>query len=244
MKPFRAAAALAAFLLGAAPAPATPQPAAAPDVVRVFRLKHRNAEAGFVVVRPLLTARGSIVVQPGQNTIIVRDAAAAVENAARAVASFDVPPRAFSVAVSLYRATTDRDGRSEPALPAEPSGGVGERLRKLFSFTDYAALDEVVLQGVEGDALSWPLGGGYRVDFLLEAAGRDVVRLRNLVLVRVRRDEKGRETVRDVARTSINARLREPFVLGIGREEGGSAALFLVLTASPLGPSPGIGGLR
>ena len=146
--------------------------------------------------------------------------------------------------MALYRATTGPDARAEASPVPEPSGGVGERLRKLFSFTDYVPLDEVALQGVEGDELAWTLGGAYHVEFVLESAGGDVVRLRNLVLARVRRDEKGRETLRDVARTSIHARLREPFVLGVGREEGGSAALFLVLTASPLGASPGISGVR
>ena len=103
----------------------------------------------------------------------------------------------------------------------------------------------VVLQGLEGESVSWSLGGSYRIDFLMESAGSgDVVRLRNLVLSRVRRDEKGRETVHDVARTSVNLRVREPFVLGVGREEGGSAALFLVLSAAPVGPGPGIGGIR
>ncbi len=103
----------------------------------------------------------------------------------------------------------------------------------------------MVLHRLEGELVSWNLGGGHRIDFFLEAGnGDEVVRLRSLVLARVRRDEKGRETVRDVARTSINLKMREPFVLGVGREEGGSAALFLVLSAAPAGPSPGIGGLR
>jgi hypothetical protein len=237
-------AALVALLLGAGRAPASPTPAAEPDVVRVFTLQHRKAEEVFPVVRPLLTARGSIALQPALNTLTVRDAAVAVERIARAVGAFDVPPRGFSVSVALLRATTDPSPRAAPTPVAEQIRGVGARLRKLFSFTEYTPLDEVVLQGLEGEPVSWSLGGSYRIDFLLESGGRDVVRLRNLVLSRVRHDEKGRETVRDVARTSINLRMNEPFVLGVGREEGGAAALFLVLSASPTGPGPGIGGLR
>jgi hypothetical protein len=245
MKSLFHAAALAVLLLAAGASPAAPTPTPEPDVVRVFTMKHRKAEEAFLVVRPLLTAHGTVSLQPGLNRLTVHDAGRAVERAALAVASFDVPPRGFSVSVALYRATTDPVPRTSPSPAAEPSGGVGERLRKLFSFTDYVPLDNVVLQGLEGDALSWSLGGSYRIDFLLEArGGGEVVRLRNLVLARVRRDEKGRETVRDVARTSINLKMREPFVLGVGREEEGSAALFLVLTASPLGVIPGIGGVR
>ena len=231
------------FVAGAARAVSTPPPE--PDVVRVFTLKNRKAEEALLLVRPLLTERGSIVLQPGLNALTVRDTARAVDRAAQAVASYDVPPRGFAISVSLFRATSDPSPRTAPTPVSEQIRGVGARLRKLFSFTDYVPLDEVVLQGLEGESVSWSLGGSYRVDFLMESAGSgDVVRLRNLVLSRVRRDEKGRETVHDVARTSVNLRVREPFVLGVGREEGGSAALFLVLSAAPVGPGPGIGGVR
>jgi len=245
MRSLLRAVALAALLLGAGSAAAVSTAAPEPDVVRVFTLKHRKAEEVFLLVRPLLTPRGSIVLQPGLNALTVRDTGRAVERAAQVVASFDVPPRGFAISVSLFRATSDPSPRTAPTPVSEQIRGVGARLRKLFSFTDYVPLDEVVLQGLEGEPVSWSLGGSYRIDFLMESGGGgDVVRLRNLVLSRVRRDEKGRETAHDVARTSINLRLHEPFVLGVGREEGGSAALFLVLSAAPVGPGPGIGGIR
>ena len=82
----RLAVALAALLLLAGPAAAaTPEPTAAPDVVRAFRLRHRKADAAFLVVRPLLTRRGSIVLQPGIDTLTVRDSGAAVERVATAI---------------------------------------------------------------------------------------------------------------------------------------------------------------
>jgi hypothetical protein len=238
-------AAIAALLLGTGVSPAAPTPSPEPDVVRVFTLRHRKAEGAFLVVRPLLTARGSLVLQPALNALTVRDTGRAVELAARAVESFDVPPRPFAVSVALFRATSAPPQQGKPTPIAEQLRGVRARLRRLFAYTDYTPIDEVVLQGREGEPVSWNLGGSYRIDFLLEAEnGDEVVRLRNLVLVRVRRDENGRETVRDVARTSINLKTWEPFVLGVGREEGGSAALFLVLSAAPAGPGPGTGGFR
>jgi hypothetical protein len=245
MRSLLRAAAFMALLFGAGVSAAQRTPSPEPDVVRVFTLRHRKAEEAFLVVRPLLTPRGSLVLQPALNALTVRDAGRAVELAARAVESFDVPPRAFAVSVALFRATTAPSQKAAPTPVTEQIRAVGARLKRLFSFTDYTPLDEVVLQGLEGEQVSWNLGGSHRIDFLLEAGnGDEIVRLRNLVLVRVRRDEKGRETVRDVARTSINLKTREPFVLGVGREEAGSAALFLVLSAAPVGPGPGIGGLR
>jgi len=234
-----------ALLLGAGVSPAASTPPPEPDVVRVFTLRHRKAERAFLVVRPLLTPRGSLVLQPSLNALTVRDEGRAVELVARAVESFDVPPRGLAVSVALLRATTAPSQRPAPTPVNEAIRSVGARLKRLFSYTEYTPLDDVVLQGLEGERFSSNLGGGYRIDFLLEAgSGDEVARLRNLVLVRVRRDERGSESVRDVARTSINLNMREPFVLGVGREEGGSAALFLVLSVAPVGPGPGIGGLR
>jgi len=245
MRTVARAALLGALLLGGGASAVPPAPSPAPDVVRVFSLRHRKAEDAFLLVRPLLTERGSIALQPARNALTVRDAGPSVERAAQAVEAFDVPPRGFFVTVSLLQATSG----PVPGMPSGPSSeqarGAGARLKKLFSFTDYSVLDEVVIQGIEGVPVSWNLGSSYRLDFLIESSRTgDVVRLRDLVLARVRRDEKGHEAVRDVARTSINLRLREPFVLGVGREEGGRSALFLVLSASPPEPRPGIGGIR
>jgi len=245
MRSLARAAALALVLVGGAAGAATETPVPEPDVVRVLKLRHRRAEEAFLLVRPLLTARGSVVLAPARNTLTVRDVSRAVEQAARTVEEFDVPPRSIAVSVALLRASSEPAARTAPTPVAETIRGVGARLRKLFSYTEYTPLDEVVLQGVEGDPVSWNLGGSHRIEFRLEPGDDpDVVRLRNLVLSRVRRDEKGRESVRDVARTSVNLKVREPFVIGVGREEGGAAALFLVLSAAPAEPGPGIGGLR
>ena len=245
MSSFLRASAFAFLLLGGPAAMAASSTSPDPDVVRVFTLRHRKAEEALLVVRPLLTARGSLVLQPAHNSLTVRDAGRAVERAAIALETFDVPPRAFSVSVALFRATSEPSARTSPTPVTEQLRGVGARLRKLFSFTDYTPLDEVVLQSLEGESVSWNLRGSYRVEFRLESGpGGEVIRLRSLVLSRVRRDEKGRETLRDVARTSINLKPKEPFVIGVGREEGGVAALFLVLSAGPVEPGPGIGGFR
>ncbi|HYN43363.1 MAG TPA: secretin N-terminal domain-containing protein, partial [Thermoanaerobaculia bacterium] len=112
----------AALLLGTGVLPAAPAPSPEPDVVRVFTLRYRKAEEAFLVVRPLLTSRGSLVLQPALNALTVRDAGRAVDQAARAVESFDVPPRAFAVSVALLRATNS-------PLPAAAPTPIAEQLR-------------------------------------------------------------------------------------------------------------------
>src|SRR5262249_23660654 len=50
-------------------------------VIRVFSLRYRRAEEAALLVRPLLTDEGSVILQPKLNTLTVRDTSAAVERA-------------------------------------------------------------------------------------------------------------------------------------------------------------------
>src|SRR5512143_3670539 len=145
---------------------------AAPTVViRVFTLRHRRAEEVALLVRPLLTDEGSVILQPKLNTLTVRDTAAAVEKAAQAIASYDLPPRNVEISVTLLKATSE-PRRPGPGAPpdrrpvSEAITGVGEQLKRRFNFTDYQRLDSVVVQGTEGDNVAYAIGGQYRLAFL------------------------------------------------------------------------------
>ena len=236
-----AIAALVPALLGAAPAGA----AAEETVVHVFTLRYRRAEEAAAVLRPLLTDAGSLLLQPRANTVTLRDSVAVVAKAARAIEAFDLPPRALSIAVTLLKATSEPErGRPSGYGVSEEIRGVGERLKRLFNLTSYVPLDTVVVQGVEGNSVAYVVGREYRIEFLLEPGADDsVVRLKNIVLSR-QRTEGGRAISRDLLRTTINVPLLQPYVLGIGKDESASGALFLVFVASPRGKGPGIVGVR
>ncbi len=215
-------------------------------VVRVITLKYRNADEAAVAVRPLLTLDGTLMIQPRLNTLTIRDLPRAVEKAVQAIAAFDLPPRERSIAVTLLRAGTGTGSEKEKTPQSEEMKVVGERLRKLFNFTDYATLDSVVVQSAEGEKVAYPISADYRIEFFLEpSGGEDLVRLKNLSLSRVKR-QNGQETRREILRTSINVPPGQSYVLGIGKDESAQAALFLVFHAAiaPSGPGPGVGGLR
>jgi len=240
-----AIAALVPALLGAAPAGAAPAGAAAEEtVVHVFTLRYRRAEEAAAVLRPLLTDAGSLLLQPRANTVTLRDSVAVVAKAARAIEAFDLPPRALSIAVTLLKATSEPERGPSGYGVSEEIRGVGERLKRLFNLTSYVPLDTVVVQGVEGNSVAYVVGREYRIEFLLEPGADDsVVRLKNIVLSR-QRTEGGRAISRDLLRTTINVPLLQPYVLGIGKDESASGALFLVFVASPRGKGPGIVGVR
>ncbi len=221
--------------------PTTPTPI---PVVRVFRLKFRRAEEASLLVRPLLTETGSVVLQSKLNTLTVRDDLQAIQRIAQAVASYDVPPRAIALSISLLKASSATPVPGAPRrTAADEIRGVGESLRRLFKFTDYTSLDSVVVQGTEGDSVTYAIGGVYRLEFLLDPSGDEaLVRMKNVALSRLRKTPSGQEEWRDIVRTSLNVPIGQPYVLGVGKDETAVGALFLVIYATV--PGPGIAGVK
>jgi hypothetical protein len=242
------AALLAVALALAGWAKSAPVPAAPEVVVRVFALKYRSPDEALAVVRPVLTEGSSVIVQSKGNTLTVRDSAAAVERAARTIDAWDLPPRRINLTVTLLRASTDdRGGRPGRPDGADQLQGVGERLRKLFRFTDYARLDSVLVQGIEGQTVAYVLGGEYRLEFLIEPGTiPQQIRLKGLLFERLRRvPGPGIADVRhDILRTTINVAVGQPYILAVGKDEAVAGALVLVFNGTVASPGPGIAGVN
>jgi Bacterial type II/III secretion system short domain len=221
-----------AILSAAGPPPQT--------VVKVFTLKYRKVEDALARLRPLLSDSGAVsaVLETNLNSLTVRGAPARVEQIAREVAAFDVPLRAIDIVVTLLKSAGEKRGGD--AEVSEEIRGIGERLKKLFNVTDFTRLDTLVVQGIEGQRVAFVMGGGYRLEFLVDPA-RDgtQVQLRDLSLERVRR-EAGKEVRGGIVRTSINVNLGQPYILGVGRDESAGDKLFVVFTANWRRPGPGI----
>jgi hypothetical protein len=222
---------------GVPPAPASQ----APIVVKVFTLKHRKVEDVLPLLRPLLSDSGAVsaILETNLNSLTVRGTSARVEQISRAIAAFDVPLRGINIAVTLLKSAAEKT-RSEKADVSQEIRGIGEKLKKLFNVTDFTRLDSVVVQGIEGERVAYVMGGGYRLEFLLDPS-RDgtQLQLRDLSLERVRHDA-GREVRGEILRTSINVTLGQPYILGVGRDESAGDKLFLVFFASWRQPGPGI----
>lgn len=228
---------VALLALGVAP-PALGSDPVPETVVRVFELRWRRAEEAALLVRPLLTDAGSVMLQVKLNTLTVRDTAPAVERVAQILGSYDTPPRAVSISISLLKSSRGpaAEGQNASAQIKE----VGKRLSQLLNLTSTVTLDSVVVQGTEGNSVAYAIGGGYRLEFFLEPSGDEpVVKLKGLVFERVRRDAAGKETRGAILQTSINVPVGQPFVLGVGRDENATDALFLVFQPTIVGRAGG-----
>lgn len=242
----RVAAAALGLLLAASAAPLSADGPGSPVVVKVFTVKFRRAEDAVALVRPLLSDDGSVLLQSRRNTLTVRDVAPAVERTAQALATFDVPPRPLSISVTLLKASPEPEAPGAGSSIPPEIRRAGDRLRRLFKFGSLRALDTVVVEGTEGDSVGYAVGADFRLEFLLDpSADAGVARLRSLALSRLRRDG-AREVWRDLVRTSIVVPIGQPYVLGVGRDESATSALFLVFLASSraAAPGPGIAGVR
>jgi hypothetical protein len=221
------------------PAAAAPQ---TQTVVKVFTLKYRKVEDVLAHLRPLLSDSGAVsaVLETRLNSLTVRGTPVLVEQITRAVAAFDVPLRAIDIAVTLLKSPGDKTRASDKADVSEEIRGIGEKLKKLFNVTDFTRLDSVIVQGTEGQRVAYAMGGGYRLSFLLDSSRESTqFQLRDLSLERVWR-EAGREVRSEILRTSINVKLGQPYILGIGRDEAAGDKLFVVFLANWRQPGPGI----
>ena len=234
------------FLLGVAVLanPGTLSAAGPPPqtVVKVFTLKHRKVEDALALLRPLLSDSGAVsaVLETNDNSLTVRGTPARVDQIAREVAAFDVPLRGIDIVVTLLRSAGEKTKGGEKAEVSEEIRGIGERLKKLFNVTDFTRIDSVVVQGIEGQRVAYVMGGGYRLEFVVDPA-RDgtQVQLRDLSLERVRH-AAGKEVRGEIVRTSINVNLGQPYILGVGRDESAGDKLFVVFFANWRRPGPGI----
>ena len=208
--------------------------AAEPVGVKVFVLRYKRVEEATLLVRPLLSDSGSILLQPKINALTITDRPAALNTIGQALAQFDVPPRGVSIAVKMVRARADA---SAGDLSKE-IGGIGNKLREVFRFNDYALIDSAVLGGAEGESVSYLLGGEYRLTFRIEPAGQGaMLRLSAFALAR-ERTVAGRRVDTPLFRTTLNVGLNQTLVLGASKEEASKKALLLILLVQE-NPRPG-----
>jgi hypothetical protein len=189
-------------------------------------LQHRPAREALQVVLPLLSPYGSVQVQPGGSTLLIRDTQSAMSRILPALWQFDHPAREVRLELHLVRATTT----PAPLPNVTPAGVRGvvpadvlARLRKLLPFAGYQLLDRAELASREGQAVQHELAGGYRVSFLLgTVVDERRVRLGDFRLVRA---EDGLELLR----ANVTLPFPQTLVLAATREAASPTALMLVV---------------
>ncbi|MCB9378483.1 MAG: hypothetical protein H6511_06940 [Holophagales bacterium] len=206
--------------------PVPPPPGAGHEELGVyaFTLEHQRAAEALEIVQPLLSARGTVELQAGTNTLVVRDSLAALGRVRVAVRAFDHPARPVSFDVQIVKA--DPAGIS----PVRPDGGLDPALRRkletLFRFQAYRLLSRARIDSREGEEVTYEMPGGFRLSFkvgaLVEARR---LRLHTFRIVSAQPAAPERELIH----SRLTLWLEQPLVLGLARDEASPSALFLVL---------------
>ncbi len=203
---------------------------AADQELRVFQLHFRQARDAAVLVEPLLSPGGSVLLQPSLNSITVRDDPQVLKRIAQVLATWDVAPPSYKVRVRLLLATTDSPppGKAAPLI-----SGIGAELYKLFHFTDYKEVATVQVAATDGSSVEMAAGDRYHLRFTLRGVAQDPdrVQLAQLQLARRDRGPENVEILHPLMRATVTLLLKQPSVLGGARAEDANEALFLVLWA-------------
>jgi hypothetical protein len=195
-------------------------------VLHAYALKHRKASDALPLVSPLLSQRGTVELQPGTNTLVIRDTLTALGRIVPTLRSYDHPARPLTLELYVVRATR----ATTPGVRSDLPDQLTRRLRALLAYNVYEVQAQALLDSQEGQAVTYAVGGDYEVSFRVGtvlAPGR--VKLSDFRISRVAR-RSSRPQPQLLIHTNMSLQLDQTTSLGLARSETSPEALMVVLT--------------
>lgn len=209
--------------------------AAAPKIeLYAFELEHQRAEEAFVVVQSLLSPQGTIELRPRDNTLVIRDTRAALNQVVPALKAFDHPSRGLEIEVTIVQAT--RASFSPLLADQALSPELAARLKLMLPFSNYRVLASTVLHTREGEEVTYEIGEDFGVRFragvvrpVAAGAGAPGNGAQWLKLTGFRLSQEQGGAPKSLLSTSMNLLLDKPMALTLAGSEASSTALVVVL---------------
>ncbi|HYI09173.1 MAG TPA: secretin N-terminal domain-containing protein [Thermoanaerobaculia bacterium] len=191
--------------------------------VRTFQFKHKQADKAAGVIKPLVSADGSMAIQPATNSLVVTDLAENMKKIAAAIAQFDAPQQAIHLSIRLVganRGTAD-EGRVDPLLD-----DVASKLA-LLRYNVLELIGSAKMLGKEGETGLVELAG-YRADFRFGEydPASDSVKISDFKLSKLDGDQ-----LAPMLKTTLNLKLGQTVILGATKQPNSQRALMIVVTA-------------
>jgi hypothetical protein len=216
---------LAAVFLAGALAAQTVQVQANELILHAYALKYRQAGEAVSLVSPLLSRAGTVELQPGSNTLVIRDTPASLNKITMVLRSYDQPAR--PVILELYIVRASRSQVSPPTPRSDLPEPLTRGLRSLLAYDIFETQAQAQLISREGQSVTYTLSEDYEVSFRLGTLSAD--RLVKLADLRIQR-RTGQAAVPLLYYDLVNLRLDQPKILGLAKSESSPVALMFVLT--------------
>ena len=191
--------------------------------VRTFQFKFKKAENAAAVIKPLMSAEGSISIKAAGNSLVVTDLPENMKKIADALANFDKEAQPFRLSVRLVSAGRGAD--NEGRVPSELRDVAPKLAMLRFNVLD--AIGNAEVMGKEGEPGQIDLNG-YRADFKFGAydPASDSINLVDFKLSQLTGDQ-----LTQVMKTTLNLKLGQTVIIGATKNAQSQRALMIVFTA-------------
>ncbi|HSS78157.1 MAG TPA: secretin N-terminal domain-containing protein [Thermoanaerobaculia bacterium] len=194
-------------------------------VLQAYTLRHQRASEAVALVYPLLSRKGTVELQPGGNTLVIRDVPAALNRIVPVLRNFDHQPRPMRLEVLIVRAS--RNTVSPQVRHSDLPEQLTKRLHDLLAYDNFEMQAQAQLGGVEGQPVIYELGQDYKVSFRFGTLMDDQrVKLSSFRISR--RGEGKPET--NLLQTNLTLWCDQTISLGLAKSEASREALMVVLT--------------
>ena len=221
------------------PVPSLPGPSSDPPSPRLptqlFTVRFKDVNDVYLLIEPLLSARGSVQMQPRLRTLAVTDDEVTLKKIETMIQSYDLPPKNVEVALQLILATT---ADKPPDTISPRIRGVIQKLNEISTrWSDYRLLGSATVTSSEGDRASVEMGEDYRISFAVDYVSDEqkMVRFKRFTLDRrekPREPESEGESYTRVLDTALNLKEDKLYIFGASKMESSNRALFMTVTAS------------
>jgi Bacterial type II/III secretion system short domain len=188
---------------------------------KTFVFKHKQADKAANVIKTILSAEGSMSIQPSTNALVVTDLPENMKKIAAALATFDAPVQSLQLSIRLVSAGRGAQNKVDPAL-----ADVASKLA-LLRYNVLESLGTAQANGKEGEPGVVSIQG-YRADFHFGEydPASDSVQVADFKLFRLEGDQ-----LAPLLKTTLNLRIGQTVIIGATRDAQSQRALMIVVTA-------------
>jgi hypothetical protein len=190
--------------------------------VHTFTFKYKDANKAAAMIKSLMSAEGSLSIQPSTNALVVTDRPENLKTITRTLTDFDLPPQTFHLVARIISASRESNGARVP----DDTRDIAPKLQML-GFNSLEDLGSADVMGAEGGPGIITLPTGFRADFKFGDydPASDSIQITDFQLSKQQGDQ-----LTSLYKTTLNLRLGQTYILG-ARNPKSPRALMIVLVA-------------